>query len=165
MLSTSLAIDITMILMHYLRNQKPNIKWSSCFSNYKFIDKGVRQGGVLSPFVFTFHINDIITEILSTDVGCTLGGSRCNTLAYADDIITEILSTDVGCTLGGSRCNILAYADGLVLLTATPADMDFLYNKLCLNFKEYGLELNRTKTKCMMVGNRASQNDVQTLTQ
>ena len=46
----------------------------------------MRQGGILSPFSFKFHINSIIDNISSLEEGCNIGISKINILAYADDI-------------------------------------------------------------------------------
>ena len=67
--------------------------WKNVQSNYTFIEEGVRQGGILSPFLFSLYINDIINDIVDTNIGCTTNDMRCNILAYADDLV--ILSGSV----------------------------------------------------------------------
>ena len=51
------------------------------------VESGVRQGGVLSPFLFKFFMDDIIRDISNLKVGCMLGITRINVLAYADDLV------------------------------------------------------------------------------
>ena len=105
LLASAVPADITLMIMHYLRNQLAKVKWQQSTSQYYFIEKGVRQGGVLSPFLFNFYINDIIENISTLDIGCKLGVHRLN---------------------------IVAYADNVVLLAASQPDMELLYTRLYL---------------------------------
>ena len=64
------------------------VTYNECFSSSWNIVRGVRQGGVISAFLFNIYINDIldcISQII--DVGCKLEISRINVMAYADDMI------------------------------------------------------------------------------
>ena len=49
------------ILEFWLSNCCNCIKWASVFSDMFSIESGVRQGSVLSPFLFAVYINDLIT--------------------------------------------------------------------------------------------------------
>ena len=49
--------------MHYLRNQFAKVVWKDASSRFLAVETGVRQGGVLSPFLFKLFIDDIIREI------------------------------------------------------------------------------------------------------
>ena len=49
--------------------------------------RGVRQGGIISAYLFNLYIDDILTSISKTQVGCKLGLSLLRVRAYADDII------------------------------------------------------------------------------
>jgi Reverse transcriptase (RNA-dependent DNA polymerase) len=51
------------------------------------ISNGTRQGGVLSPYLLTLYIRDLLSEIESSKIGCNLGGMFINVLAYADDMV------------------------------------------------------------------------------
>ena len=48
---------------------------------------GVRQGGILSPLLFGFYINDMLESISNMNVGCSLNGYKTNIIAYADDLL------------------------------------------------------------------------------
>ena len=47
----------------------------------------MRQGGVLSAFLFSLCLDDILTKISAMPVGCRLGINKITAQAYADDII------------------------------------------------------------------------------
>ena len=48
---------------------------------------GTRQGGVLSPYLFSRYIRDLIAAVVNSGIGCKLGNQLINILACADDIV------------------------------------------------------------------------------
>src|SRR5207245_2277839 len=52
----------------------------------------VRQGGILSPFLFRFYIRMLIRKITQSGIGCYFMNRFVNSLAYADDIVLLALS-------------------------------------------------------------------------
>ena len=118
LIEREIPIDIIYFIMHYMRNQVANVSWKDATSEYSLIESGVRQGGILSPFLFKFYIDSIIDDISLMREGCILG-------------ITKI--------------NILAYADDLVLLSVSLPEMEKLYQKLCSNISKHSLQINISK--------------------
>ena len=55
--------------------------------NGMFVCRGVRQGGVLSAYLFILYFDNISKEISSMSCGCRLGLARVNAQAYADDVV------------------------------------------------------------------------------
>ena len=47
---------------------------------------GVRQGDSLSPTLFSLFINDLATDLKSTNGGIEINGIKIHCLFYADDI-------------------------------------------------------------------------------
>ena len=77
----------TRVLAHWYSHQQSFIRWhnetSECFN----IGNGVRQGGVLSPYLFSFYIRSLISTLISSETGCYIGNTCFNIFAYADDIV------------------------------------------------------------------------------
>ena len=87
LLRKNIPPDIIFFIMFYLRNQTARILWHGTGGSYRRIEKGVRQGGILSPFLFKLYIDEALAEISANEIGCTLGTLRINILAYADDLV------------------------------------------------------------------------------
>ena len=133
LLERNVPVDVVMILMNYLRNQSAKIVWDGESGDYFAIDKGVRQGGILSPFLFKLYI---------------------------DGIIKSIDEMNIGCKLGHVRINILAYADDLVLISDTQEHLEKMYIKLLGNIEELKLLVNRNKSKCVIFENSRFGNQI-----
>ena len=74
-------------LSYIFSNTCVNVRISSLFSDSWVTTRGVRQRGVLSAFLFSLYLDDILTEISAMPVGCRLVINKINVQAYADDII------------------------------------------------------------------------------
>ena len=64
------------------------VRWGSCLSRGFNASNGVRQGGVLSPYLFAvLYLDGVLVEWCNSGVGCYWGSSFVGALAYADDIV------------------------------------------------------------------------------
>jgi hypothetical protein len=64
-----------------------SVRWQNESSALFSIYNDVRQGGILSPFLFRFYIRDLVVKITNMKVGCNFGGINVNLLTYADDLV------------------------------------------------------------------------------
>ena len=79
-------IIIRLILNMYLC-QKFQIKWNGVISDLFDVSNGVRQGGIISPVLFSIYIDELLLELKTNGIGCFVGHHFCGAFGYADDII------------------------------------------------------------------------------
>jgi hypothetical protein len=56
-------------------------------SEFFFVKNGVKQGGILSPSLFSIYTKEMLENLRKTGLGCHIGITFVGALAYADDII------------------------------------------------------------------------------
>ena len=99
------------------------IKWNSSLSEKFNISNGVKQGAILSPYLFAIYLNPLLNDINKSKYGCFIGGQPCNILAYADD---------------------------LVILSPTLKGLSFLFDLTTKFSKEFQLNFNKEKSFIIM---------------
>ena len=87
LLDKGLCPMVTNFLIISYVNQKARIKWQDCFSNTFRLMNGVKQGGILSPVLFTMYLDILLNQLQSSGLGCYIGHKFMGAFAYADDII------------------------------------------------------------------------------
>ena len=122
--------------MFYLRNQTARILWNGTKGLYHNIEKGVRQGGILLPFLFKLYI---------------------------DEAFTEISTNEIGCRLGFLQINILAYADDLVLVDENENNLETLYGILNEKMRHLQLAINKVKSKAIIFSQSYGQDETDEL--
>ena len=60
------------------------VQWGNVTSD---ASNGVRQGGVLSPILFTLYMDALSSRLKSCGFGCYISQSFVGALGYADDIV------------------------------------------------------------------------------
>ena len=92
---------------------------------------GVRQGCILSPLLFNIYTEYIMRMVLE--------------------------DWDKGISVGGRKISNLRYADDTTLLASTKDEIETLLRRLETTASDFGLAINRDKTK-MMIVDRADNN-------
>ena len=77
---------ICRLLLNMYTNQKLRVKWANEFSSIFSVSNGVKQGGVISPLLFCIYMDGLISELLSCNVGCFMGGVYAGIFMLADDL-------------------------------------------------------------------------------
>jgi hypothetical protein len=70
-------------LMNYYETSSGMVKINGQISRTVYS----RGGGILSPFLYNFYINDLIESCVKEDVGAKIGNLNVSILCYCDDII------------------------------------------------------------------------------
>ena len=106
-------------------NQKAAIRIEDQLSEYTKIQRGVRQGCVLSPYLFNIYTELIFRESQHLE-GVRINGKNLNNLRYADDT---------------------------VLLADNKENLQIITNNVKTNSQKSGLDMNVKKTKTMVISN------------
>ena len=51
------------------------------------VSNGVRQRGILSPYIFCVYMDALSNKLNDIKVGCTIGATLINHIMYADDLV------------------------------------------------------------------------------
>ena len=136
------------LLDMYMR-QLARTSWSDCHSEYFTVKNGIRQGGIISPLLYTIYCDELLQILEESGVGCHIGAKYYGGISYADDM--KILCPSV---------------DGLQKMMDTCVEYgieyDILYNEkksMCIvytrkrNFRTDNIDtciyLNGTKLECV----------------
>lgn len=125
LLADGVPRGIVGLLVFWYSNQLVNVRWHNTVSRSFHIGNGTRQGGILSPCLFSRYIHDLLLSISGTKCGCNIGGTYVNIFAYADDIVllapswhalqlllsvleSEAVSIDMMCNIRKTVCMVFA---------------------------------------------------------
>ena len=84
--SLNIHPSLTNTIKHMLDNTYANVVINGTSSPEWRISNGTRQGGLLSPKIFSLYIDKMIDKISQMDMGCNLAGIRTNIICFADDV-------------------------------------------------------------------------------
>ena len=87
LLDDDISVDLVTILAYWYSHQQVCVRWKSVLSGSFLLGNGTRRGGVLSPFLFSRYIRELVSGVTSSMIGCNIGGLFYNILAYADDMV------------------------------------------------------------------------------
>ena len=74
------------LLIYWYSNLSSVCKWNNIKSGSFRVPSGVRQGGVLSPHLFALYVDDLITDLRNSGVGCHIIDLFLASIFYADDL-------------------------------------------------------------------------------
>ncbi len=86
LIERNLPPTVLRFLFSWYRDQKLAVRWNADLSASFNVTNGVRQGGVLSPILFTVYVDELLQRLSQLGIGCHLGRHSVCALGYADDI-------------------------------------------------------------------------------
>jgi len=87
MLDDSSDSCMVRLLAFWHSHQTLCVYWQGFCSGKFSVGNGTRQGGVLSPYLFTRFVRPLISAISQSKLGCNVGGLFVNLFVYADDMV------------------------------------------------------------------------------
>jgi hypothetical protein len=129
LLKVGIPLPVVNVIANWYDKLFVAVRWNDCLSMVFSVHSGVRQGGTLSPTLFSLYINSLITRLRDLDVGCHIHGEFYGCFLYADDII--ILSPSVhGLQLMLDACSICC--DTLSLKLNYDKSKCIIFGKCCV---------------------------------
>jgi exonuclease III len=125
LIERNFPIEILAILEKWFDISVTCVKWNNITSPFFKLETGVRQGGVWSPVLFAILIDELVSKVTSTKVGC-----------YNSTICI---------------C-IFLYADDIILLSPTVTGLQILLNAVENELLHLDMQLNVKKSLCIRFG-------------
>jgi hypothetical protein len=110
------------ILMESYERQTVRTSWLNKTSKSFSCKNGVRQGGILSPILYSI---------------------------YNDELLQRLKNNGDGCWVGNHFFGALSYADDLCIMSPTLTGLQNMLQLCEIYGKEYDVMYNSSKTKCM----------------
>jgi len=104
--NTGLPSSVVKIIQYMLKNSFVNVCFVDQIGEEWNVRRGVRQGGILSPILFNFYINECLVRVSEMSEGCKLCFQPANIVGYADDLLLlapsarglqKMLDVSMGC--------------------------------------------------------------------
>lgn len=111
-----------LLLMH--TDQLVRVRWNGILSDDFNVSNGVKQGGILSPILFSLYIDHLLVRIRNSKIGCHVGNIFVGAIGYADDItllcptlsglrkmlkIAEASVSDLQLSFNPGKCQLLRF--------------------------------------------------------
>jgi hypothetical protein len=125
LLRSNFPVYFVKLLHNWYNKLSVQVRWAGCLSDSFAVKSGVRQGGILSPVLFTSYVNCMLSSLRSKGLGC------------------HIQSVYVGAVL---------YADDLFLMSLSVFELQRMLDVCGDVGSDIGIKFNSNKSHCMMVG-------------
>ena len=101
------------------------VRWGSQLFQSFGVSNGVRQGGIISPYLFAVYIDQLSKDLNRVPAGCYIGNTLVNHIIYADDICCFSPSV-AGLQDLLDVCDSFSYKNGIVFNRNKSQCMQFL---------------------------------------
>ena len=135
LVSRNVPLIFIRLLAYWYKYQSLLIKWGNCISADFSVSNGVRQGSVLSPYLFCIYVDKISERLNRARIGCKVKEIIINHLFYADDLcvfspssrgLQTLLNICFACAnelniiFNESKCKIMVFKSTLYRNCVTP---------------------------------------------
>jgi hypothetical protein len=127
LLKMGVSKHLIVLMKNLYTNQQASVKTDYGNTNWFNIERGVRQGCILSPYLFNLYAEHIMRK---AGIDEAAGGIK----------------------IGGRKINNLRYADDTTILVETAEDLQYLLRKVKEESAAVGIKLNMKKTFMMTNG-------------
>ena len=86
LLQRNMPKPLVRFLLRWYKSQHLRIRWMGKSSDCFQVSNGVRQGGVLSPILFTIYVDSLLESLRASGRGCHWEDHFSGALCYADDL-------------------------------------------------------------------------------
>ena len=93
-LKDKVSEPIWRILFNYYKHSKNIVKYYNNLSDPITCTEGVKQGGILSSYLFNYFKNELLEKCTDLNIGASINGLNLSIIAYCDDIV--IISPSFG---------------------------------------------------------------------
>jgi len=87
LMDISIPNELLMVLENWFSKCFTCVRWGAIYSSWFKLRCGVRQGVVLSPYLFALYVDVIIEKVRQQRIGCCIGSFCVSILLYADDML------------------------------------------------------------------------------
>ena len=112
------------------------VKWKSTCSYMVKLSAGIRQGGILSPYLFSVFVDSMLIKLKKSKLGCHISGQCLNAIMFADDVL---------------------------LMSITLRDLQKMINLCVEELTELDLTVNIKKTVCLRLGKNYDNESISSL--
>ena len=129
LLKRGVPLYVVRILIFGYTSQTMYVRWNNVIPSGFGISNGVRQGGILSPYLSCVYMDDLSIKLNDIKVGCTIGTTLINHLTYTDDLVL-LSPSAMGLSLLLSVCSSYGLEHDLKYNSAKSKVMIFRCNKM-----------------------------------
>ena len=87
LLDRKAPLCFVLLLINWYGHLHCAVRWNGFLGEWFPILCGVRQSGVLSPYLFSVYVNNLISELRYSGSGAHIGKLFMGCISYADDIV------------------------------------------------------------------------------
>lgn len=75
------------LLLNIYTGQRVCVLWNGIYSECFAVPNGIKQGGIISPILFSIYFYEVLCRLQRAGISCHIGQFFVGALAYADDLV------------------------------------------------------------------------------